>query len=101
MKMFHILFCTYLLFLSTFSCTDDFDTKKNPANTSQIENHQPSNPHEDETCSPFCICACCGSLAVHFLARMQQSLQEIVFNNFSITEEKNVIDISLSVWQPP
>src|ERR1700751_461250 len=100
MKLLHLVFSIYLLFLSSFACTDEYGATNERA-ASQISTNQTSNPHEDETCSPFCICACCGSLAVHFSARMQQSPQEIVFNNFSIAEEKNVIAISLSVWQPP
>ncbi len=100
MKLFHILLSIYILALSSLSCTDvdDIHAKKV---TSEISSGQPANPHEDETCSPFCICTCCGSMAVHFSEKTPVSPTEFVFSNFSFSQENDVIDISFSVWQPP
>jgi hypothetical protein len=99
MKVFHILLSVYILVLSSLACSDmEATTSKNE--TAQISSSHTTS-HEEEACSPLCICACCGSLAVHSSERIQQKPQEIIFQNFSPVEEKSVIDISLSVWQPP
>jgi hypothetical protein len=99
MKLFHVLLSVYILALSSFACTDvDVRAEKT---TSQISARQPSNPHEDETCSPFCICSCCGSMAVHFLEKTPLKPREIIFNTCFPSPKSNTIDISFSVWQPP
>jgi hypothetical protein len=100
MKLFYILFSIYILALSSLSCTDadDIRTKKV---TAEISSGQPANPHEDETCSPFCICACCGSMAVHFSEKIPGKPEAFIFNKFFLSQENGVIDISFFVWQPP
>jgi hypothetical protein len=100
MKLFHVFLSIYILVLSSLSCTDvdDISSKKI---TTEISTGQSSNPHEDETCSPFCICACCGSMAVHFSEKNPANTVAIVFNKYFLSQENEVIDISSPVWQPP
>ena len=99
MKLFHVLLSIYILALSSLSCTDaDMGPKKV---STEISAGHSSASHEDETCSPFCICACCGSMAVHFAGKAPLKIEEIVFGKYFLSQEKNVINISFSVWQPP
>jgi len=77
-------------------CGDDKD------NNIKLEiSDQPANPHENETCSPFCNCFCCGSIAV-----VVSVLSEIVSTEFR-TEKAvqpeiiKIKNISFTVWQPP
>ena len=80
-------------------CTDIINQEKNAG--LQITKSTCSNPHEDETCSPFCICFCCGSLAIN-----STILPEITLAEFSQPKKfKNTVvktkNISFSIWQPP
>jgi len=70
-------------------------------------NRSSSNPeeqqHENEPCTPFCSCACCGhgSLTLHMnkitLARPQAKKQQSFFyNNISLSS-----DFFGNIWQPP
>lgn len=81
-------------------CTDVCNDDKNGTIKSEISG-QPINPHENETCSPFCNCFCCGSIAV-----VVSVLSEIVsteFNNNKIFQPEiiKIKNFSLAVWQPP
>ena len=100
MKLFHILLSVYILALSSLSCTDA-DISHAGKNVSEISIAQPSDSHEDESCSPFCICACCGSVAVHFSEKAPVKHQGFNFNKYFLSQESDVIDISSPVWQPP
>ncbi len=65
----------YILFLCSMSCTDIHKDERK-----QIKSELSGdcgNPHEHETCSPFCICFCCGSLGVDIVV-----LPEIIVSSF-------------------
>jgi hypothetical protein len=99
MKLLHIFLSIYILALSSLACTDA--DVSHVSSVSEISAAQSSDSHEDETCSPFCICACCGSVAVHFSEKAPVKHQEFIFNRYFLSQESDVIDISFSVWQPP
>jgi hypothetical protein len=81
-------------------CTDVCSDDKDNGIKSEVTD-QPANPHENETCSPFCNCFCCGSIAV-----VVSILPEIISAEFKIdkTFQSEIIKIknfSHTVWQPP
>lgn len=67
---------------------------------SELSNH-PVNPHEDETCSPFCNCFCCGSIAIAVSALPK--IVSLEFNSPQIVQPEiiKIRNVSFSVWQPP
>jgi len=99
MKLLTVIFSFYILFISCMPCTDVADFKQ----TGNLKITQPtcSNPHEDETCSPFCVCFCCGSVAVNTTISTEIKIvefnQEKTFKNNPI----KIKNISFSIWQPP
>ncbi|HKC67177.1 MAG TPA: DUF6660 family protein [Bacteroidia bacterium] len=101
MKLFFcILFNLYILLLCSMPCTDICSDDKDSTQKSEITD-KPANPHEDETCSPFCNCFCCGSIAV-----VVSLLTDIISTEFSLDkvvkpELIKIKNISSAVWQPP
>lgn len=62
--------------------------------------HQQSDPQQDD-CSPFCHCSCCGTFSPnHFIAALSHipSYQSISRSSFL---PAYIIEISLPIWQPP
>jgi hypothetical protein len=60
-----------------------------------------SHDHETESCSPFCICACCGS---HTNVPHEFSMQfriELTSSNQILNSVEDVSEVSLAIWQPP
>lgn len=51
------ILCMYILALSVTPCTDG----SNEECKEQVEHHDHSED-EDDGCTPFCSCSCCGSL---------------------------------------
>jgi hypothetical protein len=79
---------------------DDF-TKTTISQTEKHNNHS----HETEQCTPFCICACCGTHAFQIQKAFLPSKENnIIFENeklktiYSFFYTKN---ISSKIWQPP
>lgn len=69
----------------------------------EIQNHSDhSHDHEDDDCTPFCTCICCGSVIsmsitnIFFLDRI--GLLSIYRFNYSFNYSLDYSDI---VWHPP
>jgi hypothetical protein len=82
----------------------DSDRVSNEHNTQYISKEQ-SDDHDhnkNETCSPFCICACCGvqintvkHIDITFLPRTYFLKQENENYQFYFQQ------VLLNIWQPP
>ena len=63
MKLFLLTFCFYLISLSAFPCSDNEEcntiSKTEITKISQSINHD-EHSHQNEQCTPFCTCNCCG-----------------------------------------
>jgi hypothetical protein len=98
-----IIFSFYILILSLLPCGDKSDCKDNSA--SHIEygtTDHSDHPQDSETCSPFCICVCCGQ-TINFL-----SFQQLAFNINPVSEKQIIFyrqsvlqEITSAIWQPP
>ncbi|NBA78634.1 hypothetical protein GOQ04_23975 [Emticicia sp. ODNR4P] len=107
MKFFALIFSLYILILSCLPCGDAKDCKvlDNGKETfSQTDHH---NHQEDtESCSPFCICACCGSNIV-FSFQHPVLMTENTPSFFPQRERIIVENDSFAsnfygnIWQPP
>ena len=99
MKSLVFIFSFYILFISCMPCTDVpcFEKK---GGLSSI-NSTCSNPHEDETCSPFCVCFCCGSLAVNATMFSAITRTEFIESKMAKDNPVKINNISFSIWQPP
>lgn len=103
MKIVNYIFSIYLIMLSCLPCADmeigsPMDSSKEI--TSKNENH--SHDKDNDTCSPFCVCNCCGSQG--FVSNIPCDF--LSFKNSidtRIPEYKSTITCNYfgSIWQPP
>ncbi len=105
MKLFNIIISIYITALSCLPCTDMEVNSLAHTTTKFTANHEEhSHDKENDLCSPFCICSCCGSQII--------SLFQIDTINFPIQSKgiktqlptyKSVFASNFygSIWQPP
>lgn len=110
MKIASFIFCIYLSALAMMPCSDymqSMDSNKNIQSSSQQHNnHDHDHDHENEditdTCSPFCICACCGlsysieNTHIKIPTVRTFSSKKIPLYNSSINSNE-----FLFIWKPP
>jgi hypothetical protein len=97
----------YVLVVSCLPCGDVEDCKEEEVVNKTLSLVEHTDHQEDsETCSPFCICACCGtnilsSFTFHtFISEKRPSLlsqkTNIRYNNDSLFS-----NFYGNIWQPP
>jgi hypothetical protein len=67
-------------------------------------NHHDNHQHEDEGCSPFCTCACCGQVCyinfqpfnVAVITPSKHAAQRFVYTNTFLPSS-----LFGNIWQPP
>lgn len=65
------------------------------------ETSQNTGDHQDESCTPFCVCSCC---ATHFVVKSFQPLQNQIAEINSICTvhpESEISSAVIAIWQPP
>jgi hypothetical protein len=101
MKLFALLMSVYMLLLSAMPCNDAADCERK--SMVKIEQSGQGDDHEEheENCTPFCICTCCASSAIHnpVLIKHQVFSPEKIFNEF-FTAQAFTINPD-AIWQPP
>jgi hypothetical protein len=99
MKVFCFIFSLYALTLALTPCADAF--------CGGDDQHLSSAQHEDEKdedlCSSFCICSCCGYAAVEIsITGAAYILTPAASPSLaSLYQVPFVKDFSLDFWQPP
>ncbi|MGF7218723.1 hypothetical protein GGR92_004902 [Spirosoma lacussanchae] len=110
MKWLTTLLAFYLLALSLWPCTDEPLPTTGQAGRVMVASATPTESeqahhHEQDACSPFCICACCAA-TLTVAPRFQYSLSPSVENapaavaGFSYASE-HPLDPITAIWQPP
>jgi len=101
-KLLIFLFSFYILLLPALPCGDTKECRETAATEvqGQTGNHK---EHEEEACSPFCNCSCCGQV---FTPVVQLNRTAIV-RSIPQRQQPFYQDSSLSsdflgtIWQPP
>jgi hypothetical protein len=99
MKVFCFVFSLYALTLALTPCADTF--------CGGDDQHLSSVQHEDEKdedlCSSFCICACCGYAAGEISITVSDYIlaPSPSISLASLYRAPFVKDFSLDFWQPP
>ena len=87
--------------LTIMPCTDAVACKESPSEHGTAHQH---NDDETDTCSPFCVCACCG-VAGFVFASPKIYIQRIAKSNSPelISSYNSQFNSSYfySFWQPP
>jgi hypothetical protein len=98
-KVFCFIFSLYALALAMTPCADAF--------CGGDDQHLSSNQHEDEKdddlCSSFCICSCCGYAAVEINISVSAYIIAPApsTSSASLYQAPFIKDFSLDFWQPP
>jgi len=103
MRIFSFILLLYLTALSIVPCTDGMPQSSNYSHVEfSITEHDHNHSDHQDDCTPFCVCACCGSIII--LATVQpmvESKSEISTDYlFNYTFEYS-FDYSDGVWHPP
>jgi hypothetical protein len=99
-KLLTFLFAVYMLCLSCFPCNDKDENFSGIAFTT----HEKKNHAEKASCTPLCICACCGQTSI-----VSQPVQKLTIEQTSIFQLKRSAYNNMflpsqyleSIWQPP
>lgn len=54
------IYMLYILVLPCFPCSDSDECEQSTTAVSIRPDQHKGHAHQDETCNPFCSCACCG-----------------------------------------
>jgi hypothetical protein len=99
MKIFCILFSAYIFLLAGMPCGDapGCDASQTIGMTQEHSSHD----HESESCSPFCICACCGTSSQVAAAQHLELKPSVISSSPSSYLTEHISEVSISIWQPP
>ena len=104
MKFISFFMAIYILVLSAVPCSDMHnDCNESKSKTELAQNHDHQQDQDDE-CSPFCNCSCCGVFALSVDFSIFQLKKPV---NFSINKKVIIRNFSFvsnfygNIWQPP
>lgn len=104
MKLSCYLFSFYMLLLTCTPCADTYEDylKSKESIISQTDDRNTNKEH-NETCSPFCICTCCGhQTPFNILAALIKYTKAFkVDKQFTIYNQSIVSSYYGNIWQPP
>ena len=98
------IFLTILLFALNFiPCRDAAACAPNDAKAAAElpGTHNDSDKHDDDSCSPLCICSCCSVAPMPSPAIVVETIIERVHPILASAYTDQLLDISLPIWQPP
>lgn len=103
MKLLTFILSIYVLLLSTVSCTDDVESH-NEGDKIEISVNTDDHNHSEncDFCSPFCSCACCGSVVTLFsnTILVDTSINRLPKYLFRYSFDYS-FNYNIGVWRPP
>lgn len=102
MKYLLIIFSLYMTLLTLLPCQDNEDFEKSSTEVSSLRKSPKGIEHYvQESCPPFCTCACC-SVSRHF-AIAQDHMAVFSFNKVPYTAYRTpaISEQAIEIYQPP
>ena len=101
MRIVAFIMAMLVLGLSFVPCRDTADPLVKEVVKHKLSATMPDDDAHDDSCSPFCHCACCAGVSLeHGIAAVQQLLPPLVITHNARYIE-SIREISIPVWQPP
>ena len=112
-KYFWAIFSIYITILSTIPCGDSVECNEmacteeaiceDSACSDEIASNDTEKDCKDETCSPFCFCACCGCVGFNFNLSPLALVASIQPTNTItvIYDSQFLSQYVVNIWQPP
>ena len=105
MKLLNYILSIYLVALSCLPCADIEVSSAAHKATEIAANHENhSHDKENDLCSPFCICNCCGQQILNFSQEIAPQFRKIATEiTTQIPDYKSILTSNFygSIWQPP
>lgn len=107
MKILSIILSIYITAISFLPCGDVDDCKDEFSKEKAFSELEHTDHQEDtETCSPFCICACCGANVIFnftFPSYISKKQSNLFFQKIKIkySDVSFMYSFSRNIWQPP
>ncbi len=100
MRFTAIILSLLILVYSNIPCTDNTDCERDK--TEQTGDHSGHQHHED-TCTPFCVCACCGitAIVINFSFFKTRLVKEQISQTVIPYHSNFISSYCHSFWQPP
>ena len=89
--------------MSLAPCADAAVCYKNSDNSTLHTNFSTEN-HKDQaidTCSPFCVCACCNTPSVMKQVKLIANIPVTITSKHADLQVKKLTSSPISIWQPP
>ena len=106
MKVFSSIMALYMMVLFIIPCADMYEKDINHNHSIEISyQHIRNHTETQDSCTPFCVCGCCGMVSGVVLQWNAFDFNEIL--SFDISKPKiyyKSVFISLyfgEIWQPP
>lgn len=102
MKFFAFIMAFLVLALSVMPCADTSAAPKDPKAKTEVTKTADQPDHEeDDSCSPFCHCACCAGFSINHTLSIVTKVPKYSQSHETSFLPKEVIEIVLPIWQPP
>jgi hypothetical protein len=95
------------LVLPLLPCADKEECNDEKTKTSlaiNLDSEHQSHEDEEESCSPFCTCLCCGQVITNLFCLIKEEKNNQSFFSKNISDYKNTFHLSSyldRIWQPP
>lgn len=103
MKIFAFTFSIYIFLLSVKSCGDACECIESQKICISENAGHDQDKHDNDACSPFCICACCSS---HYFVQLPHYSHTMKLNVKAYIEFSSYVSIFFgtflsAIWHPP
>ena len=101
MRQLALILSIFILTLSTVPCSDGMDCNEQGVD---LNDDHTNHEHNEDTCTPFCSCACCGIAGIVLSAPKLFVISQEGYNYTTFITQYNSDFISsyfYSFWQPP
>ena len=105
MRLFSFIFAFYFLLLAVIPCGDAFAHSEKESCMEQVcDSHveaAESDHPEADTCTPLCMCNCCGGLTL-VNEQLIVNAVPLYYSILNIRYSQQIpAEVSFSIWQPP
>lgn len=103
-KILTLLFSLYFSMLAAMPCTDIAVNRNQDFSKIEKSHDHASHPDEADSCSPFCICNCCGTPILNLNSTLlfaNLNISQISKTPISTYKTPLFSKFFGSIWQPP
>ena len=101
MRLLAVILSLYLVLLGIMPCGDATE-EHNHKEKIEAGAHSDHDSADEDLCSPFCSCSCCGVTLAFFSLEIQLPFKQAGLSEIKYPQsESQILQTSTSFWQPP